>query len=89
MDRRKFLQIAGKEEIKVFQRHISFFVGESFVLFAVLMTAFSIWQYTRVLKTLHPTDIPAGYSLSAGIVVNSIVGLLGIVLSTYIARGFI
>jgi len=84
-----FLQISGREEVQLFQRHLSFFVGESFILLAVALSVFSIWQHQRVLKTLHPGDIPTGYSLSAGIVVNSIIGILGIALSIYLGTGFI
>ena len=84
-----FLQLAGREEIKVFQRHISFFVGESFVLLAVFMALFSIWQHKRILKTLRPAEIPAGYSLSAGAMVNAMIGILGIALGAYLARGFV
>ena len=84
-----FLQLVGKEEIKVFQRHISFFVGESFVVLAAFMAIYSIWQHKRILKTLRPVEIPSGYNLNAGIWVNGIIGFLGIVLSAYIARGFI
>lgn len=84
-----FLQLVGKEEIKVFQRHISFFVGESFVVLAACMAIYSIWQHKRILKTLRPVEIPSGYNLNAGIWVNGIIGFLGIALSAYIARGFI
>jgi putative membrane protein len=84
-----FLQLAGKEEIKVFQRHISFFVGESFVLLAALMAVYSILQYKRVLRTLSPVEIPAAYNIRAGVIVNALIGVLGLVLSTYMARGFI
>lgn len=84
-----FLQITGKEEINVFQRHISFVVGESFVLLAVFMAVFSIWQHKHFLKTLRPAEIPAGYSLSAGMVVNGVVGVLGVALAAYLVRGFV
>ena len=84
-----FLQLAGREEIKVFQRHISFFVGESFVFLAVFMALFSIWQHKHILKTLRPAEIPAGYSLSAGAMVNAMIGILGIALGAYLARGFV
>lgn len=83
-----FLQLVGREEIKVFQRHISFFVGESFVLLATFMSLYSIWQHKRVLRTLRPVEIPAGYNLHAGVVVNAIIGVLGLALSGYLARGF-
>lgn len=40
-----YLQLLGQEEIKVFQRHISFFVGESFVLLALF------WRSLRSCNT--------------------------------------
>lgn len=84
-----FLQLTGVEEITIFQRHVSFFVGESFVVLAVLIVFFSIWQQKRFIKSLRPQDIPTGYSIYAGIVVNAIVGILGIVLGAYLGIGFI
>jgi len=84
-----FLQISGKEEIRLFQRHISFFIGESFVLLSVFIAVFSIWQHKRILQTLNSDEIPPGYSLSAGMVFNGILGVLGFALSAYLARGFI
>ena len=84
-----FLQLVGREEIKVFQRHISFIVGESFVLLAAFIAVYSILQHKRVLETLREPEIPRGYNLNAGIVVNGIIGLLGVALSIYLARGFI
>ena len=84
-----FLQLVGREEIKVFHRHISFIVGESFVLLAAFIAVYSILQHKRVLETLREPEIPRGYNLNAGIVVNGIIGLLGVALSIYLARGFI
>ena len=84
-----FLQFVGREEIKVFQRDISFYVGVSFILLAAFLAIYSIWQHKRVLKTLRPAEIPSGYNLFVGIIVNGILGVLGIALSLYIARGFI
>jgi putative membrane protein len=84
-----FLQIAGRDEIKIFQRHISFFVGMSFVLLAAFVAIYSIWQHKRILKTIRPVEIPAGYNLNAGMVVNGIIGILGIALSIFLTRGFI
>jgi putative membrane protein len=84
-----FLQLVGREEIKVFQRHISFFVGESFVLLAAAMAIYSIWQHKKILRTLRPAEIPRGYNLFAGVVVNAIIGMLGLALSVYLARGFV
>lgn len=83
-----FLQIVGKEEVKVFQRHFSFFVGVSFVLLAAFIALYSIWQHKKILKTLKPIEIPAGYNVAIGMTVNAIIGILGLALSIYLMRGF-
>jgi putative membrane protein len=83
-----FLQIAGLEENKIFQRHLSFFIGVSFILLGVFVAIYSVSQHKRILKSLRPAEVPAGYNLGAGMLLNSIIGLLGIVVSIYLARGF-
>jgi putative membrane protein len=84
-----FLQVMDKEEVELLQRHFSFFVGESFVLLAVFIALHSIWQYRKVVRTLRPPEIPQGYSLYVGVIVNGTVGVLGLVLSIYLAKGFV
>ena len=84
-----FLQIVGREDIKIFQRHISFFIGVSFVLLASFVAIYSIWQHKQILKTIRPIEIPTGYILMSGMFVNGFIGILGIVLSIYLTRGFI
>lgn len=83
-----FLEIIGRKEIHLFQRHISFFVGVSFILLAAFAALYSVWQHKRILRTIRPVEIPSGYNLGAGMVVNSIIGILGIALSLYLIRGF-
>jgi putative membrane protein len=84
-----FLEIVGREEIKVFQRHISFIVGLAFILLASFIAFTSIQQHRRVLKTLKPTEVPAGYNLHLGLVTNVFVGILGILLCVYLSRQFL
>jgi len=84
-----FLEIVGRREIMLFQRHISFFVGLSFMLLAAAVAFYSVVQYRRVLKTLRPADVPVGYQPGPGMVVNGLVGLLAIALSSYVVLGFI
>ena len=83
-----FLQIVGREETKVFERHVSFFVGVSFILLASFIAIYSIWQHKQILKTVRPVEIPAGYNLNVGMVVNGIVGVLGIALCIFMAQGY-
>ncbi|MEZ5541956.1 MAG: DUF202 domain-containing protein [Pseudomonadota bacterium] len=84
-----FLVILGHEDIRQFQRHFSFFVGVAFVLLAAVIALFSSWQHRKVLQTLRPAEIPAGYQLRVGMIVNLLVGVLGIVLGIYLVRGFV
>jgi putative membrane protein len=84
-----FLEIAGQHEVKLFQRHISFVVGESFILLASFVALFSVWQHRQILKRLQEAEIPPGYHVGTGMYVNSILGLLALALSLYLARGFI
>ena len=84
-----FLQIAGREEVKVFQRHISFFVGIAFILLATFVAIYSIQQHNRILKTLRPVEIPTRYNLRLGMFTNAVIGILGILLCVYLFRGFL
>ena len=84
-----FLEIVGREEIKVFQRHISFFVGVSFIVLAAFVAFYSIVQHKRVLNSIRSTEVPQGYSLILGMVVNGFIGVLSIALSIYLTLGFI
>jgi len=84
-----FLEIAGREEIKVFQRHISFIVGIAFIVLASYIAFASILQHRRVLRTLRLIEIPVGYNTRLGMMTNGIVAVLGILLSIYLFRGFL
>jgi putative membrane protein len=84
-----FLEIVGRDEIKIFQRHISFYVGMSFILLATFIALYSLWQHKQILKTIRPIEIPSGYNLYIGMVTNGIIGLLGVALIGYLSRGFI
>lgn len=84
-----FLEISGREETKVFQRHISFIVGMTFILLAAFVAAYSVIQHRHILATLKPTEIPTGYNLGMGMAVNLVIGILGLLLIAYLVRGFL
>ena len=84
-----FLEIMGKEEVRVFQRHISFIVGNTFILLASFLAIYSIVQFRRVIKTLQPMEIPVGYTPVVGMLTNGIIGFLGLMLSFYLLHGFL
>ena len=84
-----FLEIMGREEIKLLQRHLSFIVGLCFILLATFIAIYSIFQFRRVVKTLKPAEIPVGYNPRMGVTTSAIVGLLGLMLSFYLLHGFL
>jgi hypothetical protein len=42
-----------------------------------------------VLKSLHSSAIPPGYNIKAGMLLNGIIGLLGISVIAYQVHGFL
>ena len=83
-----FLEIVRHDEINAFQRHISFYVGISFIVLATFAAMYSLWQHKRILKTINPVEIPVGYNLYVGMATNAIIGLLGVALIVYLFLDF-
>lgn len=84
-----FLEVIDKEEVKVFQRHISFFVGLSFILLAAFVALYSAWQHKRFLKTIRTIEVPEDYNLYIGMMINVMLGLLAIALCIYMTLSFV
>lgn len=51
-------------------------LGLAFILLGAFVAAWSARQYTALLKTLNPSEIPAGYSTRWGVAVNILVALM-------------
>ena len=84
-----FLEIVGREEVKLFERHMSFYVGISFILLAAAVAFYSLVQHRRVLGSIALSDVPEGYNLRAGMLVNALIGCLGVSLAIYLSLGSI
>ena len=84
-----FLELVGRQEVRIFQRQLSFFVGVAFILLSAILLAYSVIQHRRILRTLHAGEFPARYDATIGMFVNGLVALLGCLLSLYLFRGFI
>ena len=83
-----FLEIVGKEGMKIFQRHISLLIGVTFILLASFLAGYSALQHRRFVKTLRAIEIPDRYDVKVGVIVNGVVAFLGVVLSLYVLHGF-
>ena len=69
-------------------RDFSFWVGIVFIVLGVALTGFTNLQFRRVLRTLKPTEIPAGYFVNMGVVANTVLMVLGLALIAYLIHGF-
>ena len=66
------------------ERDISFWVGIAFVLLGAYSAVTATMQYRKVIKTLKPVEIPDGYSVNGGVIINLLVAVLGIALVVYL-----
>jgi putative membrane protein len=69
------------------QRGLSFWTGLAFVVLGAAVAAYSTVQFRKVLNTLKPIEIPEGYRVSPGIIINLAIALLGMVLAFYFFMG--
>ena len=84
-----FLEMIGRREMQLFQRHVSFLLGIGLILLAATLSAYSAFQHKRVLKTLRPVEIPDRYDVHIGIFINGAVALIGVVLGLYLWLGLV
>lgn len=66
----------------------TFWLGLAFILLGAFTAAWSTRQYAALLKTLNPSEIPAGYPARWGIAVNILVALMAaaLIVILYIGR---
>ncbi len=83
-----FMDIYAKGNLQECQRHLSFVGGLGFIALGVFVEIFSISQHRAALKSLKTSEIPAGYNHTVGMVINAVVGVMGVMLTVYLARGF-
>ena len=69
------------------QRGLSFWTGLAFVALGAIVAAYSTVQYRKLLRTLKPVEIPAGYRTDPGIITNLLVAALVVVLTIYFFEG--
>jgi putative membrane protein len=65
-----------------------FWTGLAFILLGVFAVIHASRQYLATLRTLKPSEFPAGYATRGGLVLNAFVAIFGCVLaaSLYIAH---
>lgn len=72
----------------VIQRSLSFWVGIIFILLGSLAAALASLQFRKVVRALDPSEVPVGYWVNLGVIINLVLGVLGIGLTGYLVHGF-
>jgi len=80
-----FIRVVLGHPEEPLHRHASLIIGVSFILLGVALLVLSVRQYRLVVRTLGSEEIPSGYWVNAGVLVNVALALLGLVLAAYIA----
>jgi putative membrane protein len=79
-----FLHLLLPKQGMPVERGISFWVGIAFILLGAYSAVAATVQYRKVLKTLKPIEIPVGYSVNGGAIINLLVAFLGLALVVYL-----
>lgn len=79
-----FVHMLSPDKIAPLQRSFSFWIGLAFILLGAAASAAAIAQHRTVLLTLEPVEIPDGYRVGFGIMINLAVTLLGLALTAYL-----
>lgn len=66
------------------ERGFSFWMGIAFISMGSVAAAAALVQYRSVLRSLRPIEIPQGYRVNAGLYMNFIVAVLGLVITVYL-----
>jgi len=79
-----FMRSYAADGVVVHARGPSFWLGIGLILLGAYCSATSVVQFRRVLATLKPKEIPYGYRVQPGVVVNLLVALVGAALCVYL-----
>lgn len=82
-----FLHLLMPQHTNSLQQGFSYWIGIAFILLGALSSASAIVQYRKVLKTLKPIEIPQGYAVNVGVMLNFAVTILGLALTLYLFNG--
>ena len=72
------IQAISPDTVRAGQVALSFWLGVAFIALGSVASAYSARQYMIVLRTLTPAEFPPGYAAKWGLVVNTVVALLGV-----------
>lgn len=78
-----FLRIATNQQLNLAQRGASLWLGIALLLMGALMAVVSALQFRRVVRGLGEKEIPRGYWVNMGVVLNFALAGIALVLAIY------
>lgn len=79
-----FMHLVKLPQAELLGRGVSLWFGVALLLLGSTLAVLSVRQYEQVLKTLRPVEIPEGYWVSMGAVMNLLLASIGFLLSLYL-----
>lgn len=75
------MRAISREVVRSAHLEATFWLGLAFILLGAMTSAYSARQYAMLLRTLTPAEFPPGYAARWGLVVNTVVAALGLILA--------
>jgi putative membrane protein len=82
-----FLVLLSIDDRQILTRDFSFWIGIGFMLLGAIAALVSSLQYRKLLASFKPVEIPLGYYVNQGVLINIAVAVLGITLAVYLITG--
>lgn len=79
-----FLHVVMRNQVEPVHRGASLVIGVVFILLGVAMLLLSVRQYRQVMRSLGTREVPPGYWVHGGVVVNLALALVGCFLVAYL-----
>ncbi len=79
-----FVHMLTPQASSPLQRTYSFWIGLAFIILGAIAATAAIVQYRIAIRTLRPVEIPRGYLVNLGVLVNAAVAALGFALTVHL-----
>ncbi len=79
-----FVHMLSPHPGSALQRTASFWIGLAFIVLGALAAAAAVVEYRTVLRNLKPAEIPEGYLVNLGVIINAAVAGLGVILTIHL-----
>lgn len=79
-----FVHMLSPQAASSLQRTYSFWIGLAFIALGAIAAAAGILQFRIALRSIKAVEIPAGYRVNLGVIINVAVAALGLALAVHL-----